>query len=434
MRQLAIALLIAASLAWCQQTKREPERNAAASAAPGNRALASLAHATTDERIQAYERMLAASPGDFQLEAGLIATYLQKMRESGDGTYLDRASKLVNKMLERDGGNFIALRFQNEIDLQRHDFRGVAERASSMTKYAQSDAGSWGNLGDALMELGQYERAGEAYLRMFSLRPDLGSYNRLAYFRFVTGDAQQAKSLMSDAIAAGDPQPENVAWCWAELGDMEFKTGHLEDAARAYRSALALFPTLHRASAGLGRVEAATGHIEASVKYYERAQSIVPLVEYAAALEDLYAAAGLPNKAREQEALISAIEKLGMAAKEKTNRNLALALADHEKDLGFALKLMETEIPDRSDVYTWDALSWVLFKNGRYDEAKAASANALKLGTPEPLFYYHASKIALVSGDKRAAQDYSERLLSLNPKFDLAKRDMSDPFFVGPRR
>lgn len=383
MKYHAIALLIAATVASGQQ-----------SAVPGKRSLTALADATTDERIHAYERMLASSPEDLQLKAGLIATYLQKMRESADGTYLDRASKLVDKMLERDGGNFIALRFQNEIDLQRHDFRGVAERAGSMIKYAPSDAGSWGNLGDALMELGEYDRAREAYLKMFALRPDLASYNRLAYFRFVTGAPQQAKILMRDAIASGDPQPENIAWCWAELGDIEFKTGDLEQAEQAYRSALALFPSLHRASAGLGKVESATGHTEAAIKYYERAQSIVPLVEYASALEDLYAAAGQSSKALEQEALIATIEKLGMAAKEKTNRNLALALADHDKDLSFALQLVETEIADRPDVYTWDALSWVLFKNGRYEEARDASRKALRLGTPEPLFHYHASKIA----------------------------------------
>jgi len=50
------------------------------------------------------------------------------------------------------------LRFANEIDLQRHDFKTVAERAQDMVKYEPSDGGTWGNLGDALMELGEYQR------------------------------------------------------------------------------------------------------------------------------------------------------------------------------------------------------------------------------------------------------------------------------------
>ena len=171
--------------------------------------------------------------------------------------------------------------------------------------------------------------------------------------------------------------------------------------------------------AGLGRVEASLGHNDAAIDNYKRAQSIVPLVEYAGALEDLYRASGLPGKAEEQRDLIATIEKLGKVTNEKTNRNLALLLADHNSDLDFALGLMRAEIPVRGDVYTWDALSWVLFKSGQTEEAKAASAKALKLGTPEPLFYYHASKIALASGDNDRAREYSDRLRLLNSRFDF---------------
>ena len=382
-----------------------------------------LARANTDQRIRGYERLLASSPDDPQLQLGLTAAYLQKLRESADFTYLDRASKLVDAMLQKDGGNFAALRFQNEVDLERHNFKEVAERAQSMAKYAPSDPGNWGNLGDALMELGEYERAGQAYSKMFGLRPNLASYNRLAYFHFVNGDASRAITLMRAAVEAGNPQAENTAWCWAELGDIYFKIGKLDEAADGYRTALHLFPTLHRASAGLGKVEAARGDVQAAVRNYERAQSIVPLVEYAAALEDLYSAAGMSTKARQQRDLIETIERLGRVTNEKTNRNLALVLADRKKDLPLALELVQAEIPVRGDVYTWDALAWVLFQSGRVQEANDAMAKALKLRTPEPLFYYHASRIAAASGDQSAASDYSNQLVSLNSRFDFAKSD-----------
>ncbi|MBV9760628.1 MAG: tetratricopeptide repeat protein [Acidobacteriaceae bacterium] len=360
----------------------------------GLRSIGALGRAKVDERIGVYERLLGGAPEDLRLQGGLIAAYLQKVRETGDRAYLDRASTLVDRMLQTDGGDFSALRFENEIDLQRHEFQAVAERAEDMVKYAPSDAGTWGNLGDASMELGDYEQAGRAYRRMFMLRPDLGSYNRLAYFRFVTGDAAQGIALMKEAVAAGDPQAENTAWCWAELGDMYLKTGRVGEAAEAYQSALELFPALHRASAGLGKVEAARGDTLAAIRNYERAQSIVPLVEYAGALEDLYTRAGMAAKAKQQRELIEVVEKLGLANGERTNRNLALVLADRGRDLEVAVRLMETEIPTRGDVYTWDAFAWVLFKSGRLADAKAASAKALKLGTPEPMFYRHAKQIA----------------------------------------
>jgi len=179
---------------------------------------------------------------------------------------------------------------------------------------------------------------------------------------------------------------------------MQFKLGRTQDAAESYRSALQLFPRLYRAWGGLGKAQAAQGQRDAASKSYEHAQAIVPLVEYEGALEDLYSAAGLPKKAGEQRELIATIETLGRVTNEKTNRNLALLLADHNRDLDLALKLMEAEVPVRGDVYTWDAYSWVLFKSGRLEEAKAASAKALQLHTPEPTFHQHASEIAAAAG------------------------------------
>src|SRR3954462_3660328 len=180
---------------------------------------------------------------------------------------------------------------------------------------------------------------------MFALRPNLASYNRLAYLQFVTGDINQALVLMQNAIDSGDAEPENVAWCWAELGDMEFKAGKLADASNAYHAALHLFTRLHRASAGLGKVDSAEGRLQEAIEDYQHAQSIVPLVEYAAALEDLYLTTGKQKEAKKQRDLIAAIEKLGAAANEKTNRNLALSLADHDRDVNVALTLMRAEIP-----------------------------------------------------------------------------------------
>ena len=352
-----------------------------------------LTHETTDVRIKTFEKLLAESPNDIKLQSGLISAYLQKVRETSDFDYLTRASKIVDRILEKDGGSFEALRFENEIDLQKHDFKAVAERAQDMVKFEPSDAGSWGNLGDALMELGEYQRAGDAYLKMFALRPGLSSYNRMAWYRFVTGDPNAAIALMKEAVDAGDPVAQNTAWCYAELGDMYFKIGKLSDAAEAYHAALTLFPTLHRAIAGFGQVEAAEGHTAEAIRYYERAQSIVPLAQYAGALEDLYNAAHMPQKAREQRDLIATIEKLGQATNEKTNRNLALLLADHNRDLPLALQLMKAELPVRGDVYTWDAYAWVLYKTGRFEEAKEASQKALSQHTPEPIFYAHARQI-----------------------------------------
>lgn len=370
-------LLIASSVALAQRTTP-----------PGTRA------ESTDQKIHRDQEILVANPKDLAAESELTAAYLQKLRENADGGYLDRASALVDRMLTQDAGNYEAMRFENEIDLQKHDFRAVEDRARDLLRFEPSDAGAWGNLGDASMELGKYEAAGEAYAKMFAIRPSLASYNRIAWFRFVTGDLESAILFMQEAVEAGTDTPENTAWCKAELGDMYFKTGNVDRALEAYDSALALFPTLHRALAGKGRVEAARGRSAAAISNYEQAQAIVPMIEYAGALEDLYTIAGLPLKAKQQRDTIEVIDRLGSARGESTNRNLALILADHHRNIAHAVELVQTELNSRPDVYTWDALSWVLFQSGRIAEAQAASAKAMRFNTPEPKFHEHAAIIS----------------------------------------
>jgi tetratricopeptide (TPR) repeat protein len=307
---------------------------------------------------------------------------------------------------------------KSAIGLERHDFPEVEKHSRRLTEIAPDDPWNFGTLGDALMELGKYSEAADAYQTMVRLRPDMSSYNRAAYYRFVAGDAAGAVEVMKHAIEAGSRSPENVAWCLADLGNMELKIGHLDEAAQAFRAALKLFPGYHPANAGLGRVYAQRGRTSEAIEQFSKAEASVPLPEYAAALEDLYQAAGQPEEARKQAARLAAIEKMDQAAGFPANRNLALAYADHGRNPDRALAMVREEMKSRRDVYEHDALAWVLFQNGQYDEAGQASRKALELGTPEPAFYYHAGMIAKASGDDAGARRHLEKALALNPNFD----------------
>ena len=268
------------------------------------------------------------------------------------------------------------------------------------------------------MELGQYDKAAEAYQRMVSLRPDLSSYNRASYYRFVAGDAAGAIEVMKRAISAGSRSMENVAWCYVDLGNMYFKIGQVSDAERAFLSALRAFPGYYPAHAGLGRAYAAQGKISQAIDSYKRAQSAVPLVEYAGALEDLYTLSGQPEEARKQAGMVDMIDKMEQASGLNVNRNLAMAYADRDRKPERAAELVERELSGRHDIYTYDALAWALYKNKKYQEAGQAKEKALELGTPEPAFYYHAGMIERALGQHDQARQHLEKALALNPHFD----------------
>jgi len=389
---------------------------------------------STDQQIALYEKQAAGQPGNLHFQNLLASAYIQKVRESTDFTYLDRASTLVENVLSTDGGNYEAMRLRSEIELERHAFAHVVEYSEGLTAIAPEDPWNWGTLGDALMELGQYDQASKAYQKMLAIRANQASYNRVAYHRFVSGNSKEAIELMKLAVAAGGAAPENTAWCLVELGNMNFKAGQLDPAEEVYNQALKLFRGYHSANAGLGRVKAAQGKRQEAIDRYKRAQASVPLPEYAAALHALYLQTGKWVEAKKQIELIDVVDRLAQASGEKTNRNLAVIYADQVRRLDRALELIEEELKVRQDVYTYDALAWVLYKQKRYEEAQRAMDRALKMGTPEPGFHYHAGMIAFALDRKPEAMKHLQRALALNPKFDTSQASIAEETLVRIRK
>ena len=67
------------------------------------------------------------------------------------------------------------------------------------------------------------------------------------------------------------------------------------------------------------------------------------------------------------------------------------------------------------DVYTFDALAWALYRNSKFPEAYDAVKKAMKLDTPEPQFYFHASLIADALGKADEADQLWSKAVRLNP-------------------
>jgi tetratricopeptide (TPR) repeat protein len=222
---------------------------------------------------------------------------------------------------------------------------------------------------------------------------------------------------MAMAVEAGSGTPENLAWCLVEFGEILYKTGHTADALIAYEKALTTLPGYHRANAALGRVFAAEGKFEQAEASFRKAQEVIPLPEYAGSLEAIYTRLGRTAEAESQRQLLDVIEKLGRVNGEKGNRNLALVYANENRNSDRALDQIRGELETRKDVYTYDALSWVLFRAGNCKDAEDASRKALALHTPEPLFLYHAGVIALAGGNQQAGGELLRRALALNPQF-----------------
>ncbi len=375
----------------------------------------------TDDHISMYETLVKAQPEVAHYQNLLAGAYIQKVRESMDYSYLDRASQILNNVLAEDSKNYEAARLRTEIALERHDFKTAAQYSIALTEWSPNDSWNWGTLGDALTELGDYDKAADAYQKMVSLRPDLSSYNRAAYFRFIYNDPVNAEKIMRMAIAAGSPMAENTAWCEVELGKILLKTGKVKEAGQAYQAALRQFPNYHPALAGMAHVAAVQSDWKTAIEQMKQAQASTPLPDYAAALYDYYTAAGDAKEAEKQKELIFVTDQVGQAAKEKANRNIAIIYADHDWKLDRSLELAKNELEVRGDIYTYDALAWALYKNKDYPAAADAMKKAMQFQTPEPAFYYHAGLIASALGKKDEARNLLLKSLDLSPNGDASR-------------
>ena len=371
-----------------------------------------------DQLIRLYQDWVAKDPASISSRTLLAGAYIQKTRETTDFDYLNRAAKILESVLA-EKQDYEALRLRNIVELTLHHFSKAADHARAMTVRWPRDVQSLGTLGDALLEMGQYDAARDAFARMLDIKPGLMSYNRMGFYYFVTGASDRGITLMKSAVEAAAKYPENKAWCLVELGNMYFKTGRWNEASDAYQQAIAVFPASHAAYAAQGAVLAAQGKFAEAIAQYLRAQSITPMVPYAAALFDLYQLTGKPKDAEHQAELLDVVARLDRAAGFKANRSLALAYANEDRNLAESLESAQADFEGRQDVYTYDVLAWSLYKNHRYPEALRAAQAALKLGAPEALFFYHAGAIEHTLGNDAAARTHLEKALALNPGFDV---------------
>ena len=386
---------------------------------------------STDQTIRFHQSRVAADPDDPLAHNRLAAAYVQKARESGDLTYYGLAEKAATRsltLLPRGPSAAIAAALLAAVHLARHEFTDALARARQASDLDPSEPTTHAIAGDALIELGEYEQAAQAYGRIARLDGPQGPDSRLAYLKFLNGDSRGAIAGMQRAVAlvsSSAPLGEPTAWARAQLGDLYFHVGDLAAAERAYAGAQAAAPGYPRALAALARVRAVQGRDRDAVELYGRALAIIPLPEYAAALGDLHAHAGRTAEANRQYALVEYIGRLSTLNKVVYNRELALFYADHGRHLPEALDLARRELDVRRDVYTWDVLAWALHQNGRATEAAAAMSDALRLGTRDARLLFHAGMIHKTLGDTDRARDYLAQALALNPRSHVLQAEIA---------
>lgn len=386
-----------------------------------NQAAATLA----DRNISSAQGVIERIPADPKGYNLLSAAFMQKARETGDFSFNARAEESLKHSFRVAPDNYDGLKLQAAVLLNFHRFSEALQVARRAQAINPRNHHVYGAIVDALVELGDYQGAVDAAQTMVDLRPDTASYSRISYLRALHGDTKGAIEAMKMAAGSASPaNPESIAWCRVHLGDELMNDGQLKEAEREYDYALYSFPDYHLALAAKARARYAAGDTDNAIIFYKRAVERVPLPEYIAPLGDLYAKLGRADEAKQQYDQVEFIEKMG-AASGTYSRQLALFWADHDIRLDEALAAAERERAARNDIYASDVLAWCLYKKGRFEEAKTAIDQALRLGTRDPRLLYHAGMIAVSTGDNKKGADYLKQALAINPSFDILQAEIA---------
>jgi tetratricopeptide (TPR) repeat protein len=342
----------------------------------------------------------------------------QKLRDSANLKYYDYAEMAYRRALQLDPRNVDAMNGMAWVVGGRHVFDQSIEWANRALEIDPGNAPARGIIGDAALELGDYDRAFDEYQKMMDLRPDLSSWSRGAYLLWLTGNPTKANWLMQKAIKAGAPYSENTDWCRAKLATMLFQDGALLPAEEVLAPALVAAPHNTQVLLVAGRIAAARHDFAAATRYYQTALDTAPNHEALVALGDLHVANGEKEKAEEYYKKVEALHAAHLASGVHTHMLMAKFYADHDRNLVEALRLAEQRKLTRN-VLEADILAWVYFKSGDLPHAREAIKRALSRDTPDAEMHYHAGMIAAASGDRGGAQKELGKTLSLNPKFSL---------------
>ncbi|MEO6695160.1 MAG: tetratricopeptide repeat protein [Ignavibacteria bacterium] len=376
-------------------------------------------NSSPDRFITTLQEELSANPDNTKLLTKLGAAYIQKARDSNDPEFYDLAEDVLERALDKEEGNFLAMAELGSVYLSRHNFKEALQLSQKALEVNPYSAYSYGVLVDAQIELGMYDEAIESVQKMINLRPDLSSFSRVSYVRELKGDVQGAIDAMKSAITAGSPIAENTAWCRVQLGNLFYNKGDVETAEKIFQFVVKDFPNYSHGYGGLAKIQLNRKNYKEAIDLYIKALEKNSFPEYLIALGDAYYLNGEKEKSEEQYQKVKFVTTMFKEKGVDTDLELALFNADHNRKLKESLDDAQKSLDNGSNsIKSYHALAWTNYKLGKIDEAQKNIQQALRLGTKDPLMYYHAGKIYEKIGVQDKAKEHLDFALMINPFYD----------------
>ena len=166
-----------------------------------------------DAALASREARLAADPGDAPAAVRAAEILLRKARVDAQRRLRDAGgSDRSRRCSTTSRREYSALKMLGAVVSRRSI--GSAKPSPSANRaiaVQQQDAWNYGTLGDAYLELGEWERAFDAFDTMVRLRPDAASYARVAYAHELQGELGRGVAADADGGRGHEPARCRVA-------------------------------------------------------------------------------------------------------------------------------------------------------------------------------------------------------------------------------
>jgi Flp pilus assembly protein TadD len=255
-----------------------------------------------------------------------------------------------------------------------------------------------------LLERGRFAEAVAACQKLADLKPGLEAYSRVAHLRWLHGDIEGAIAAMEQAVSAGtNSNPEPQAWSLARLSYFYLQQGRFVEAHAAARKATTLVDDYPPALLALGKAGLAAGNIYEAEFCLAHAAHLNPIPEYQWWHADSLEAAGRDREANELR------EELRQTGASNDPRTFAVFLATTGDQASEALFLARSEVEQRPDPFSWDALAWAQLAAGNSSAAGQSMQRALSFKTRDARLFLHAAIIAQhLNKEEDAARYFNE--------------------------
>jgi tetratricopeptide (TPR) repeat protein len=376
--------------------------------------------------IRFLEDRIRRDPDDITALNRLAGEYLRRFRRTGDDRDLTLSAGAAAQSLRSvpAAQNSAGLAARARALFAIHDFAAARDMGLQLVEQEPVKRYPLEILGDAQLELGDYDQAANTYAKMEALDdPDVNTQPRLARLALVRGDIAAARQRLESAIemahAISPPAPDVVAWCLVQAGQLAFNAGQWEEAERKYLDALKASQEDWPALDHLAELRAAQKRYDESLALYLPLVARVPRPELFQAMGDVYAMMGKADEAKNwrrkaREAYLAA----AASGSVQYHHHLAGFYSDAEPDPPEAVRWAKKDLELRHSVYAYDGLAWALYQSGAFKPAAEAMEKALALGTKDAHLLYHASLIYYRAGDGAKARDCLRRAGEANPKFN----------------